>query len=346
MKVIANPAVINSESKKTHSKAPSKTKAVSEVIGNKPQHIFRSLKQIEGNNLKEISEKCGFNFTAVKKKLFYLDSSGKNIELTDKAAIIREDNQAYLGTVGINRSIVQYTDALAFTEIFARENEASYEYGGIISQGAKAFLVMKVSEMFEVCPNDPIECFFYVQTSHDSTQALTVVPAPMRSSNNTVFTHPKLTAVKLRHTRNIEGRIANAKRSLNKVKEYFKEFEESFRKLATVDIGKENRLETYLKMLYPDSKDNPTRAERTREKITDILSTEPSLQLLPTKNTLLGAYFAVVYFCDHYVTPKNTEGKDAITARLESKLSITGSAAKKKAEAFGNALKIKEKFAF
>jgi hypothetical protein len=202
-------------------------------------------------------------------------------------------------------------------------------------------LVMKTDDIIELSPGDSIECYFYVHTAHDGSAAVSIVPAPLRKANNTVLLMPKMEALKFRHTKHVSSRIARAKETLYKVREYFTEYDKSFKRLSTVSIT-DPMLDSYYKALVPDSKENPTRAENVRGKITEIFKSEPSLQLPYTKGTLLGAYFAVALYADWYMTVKKSSKFSEVDARIHSRLK--GAGARRKADALGVALKIKEKF--
>jgi phage/plasmid-like protein (TIGR03299 family) len=340
---VASGHVASSVAQTAKPKAPAKKKkSVSAVVESAPRHIFSNLKSVDGSDIKTIAEQCGMNFTATKRAAkFDLDYGGQAI-IPDKMAVVREDDQRYLGTVGTGRPIVQYVDNLQFTEILAEEGKAEYQFGGIIGDGRQAFLVMKAADCFEIYPGDKIECYFYIQSSHDSSQALTIVPTPLRPRNNTIFMHPDMHALKIRHTKKVEERRRHAYRGIAKVKAFFQEFEDSFMTMGTLKL-EPGQLDTYLRSIFPDGKDESEIPQNRRDKVRDIMTLEPSLQLPPTKNTLLGAYFAVIYFCDHYLTVNKSQTKDALTSRIESKLTTDGASVKRKAEAFGKALKLKEK---
>ena len=316
------------------------------IYAPKSTNIYKNLKHVKGNDLEEILKECGMDFNARKENLSY-KFNDKQMEVPDKVSVVRGDTGHYLGVVGSTRSIIQFRDALSFTEVFANEGESTYEYGGTTHHGRVAYLVMKSDDCFEICPGDPIDNYFYVQTSHDSSKSLMIVPTPIRRGNNSVFVHPDLHAVKIKHTKHAALRLVQARKGLEKIKDYFKEFEESFRSLATVKldtkVGGDTIKDRYLRMVFPDGKEKESRAINTREKVEDILLTDPSLKTPPTQNTLLGAYFAVVFFCDHYLTVKKTKGRDEVTAQIESKISIDGASARRKAESFAAALKLKEK---
>jgi len=309
---------------------------------NMQANVFTNLIEVKGSTIDEIAKLCGFDFEAVKCPLSFEDSLGKTQQVPDKVAISRKDTSKYLGTIGRERGIIQYTDSLRFTEEFVAQGDADYRHADITGYGRQAYVVMRATEEFEIVPGDPIECYFTVTASHDSTKSLMVIPSPMRKKTGGVFVHPAFKAIKLKYTKNIASRMIQARKSIAGIRQYFKEFEVSFRNLATISLDN-GAGETYLKAVFPSSLENSTQAENRREKVKEILASDPSLKIPPCQNTLLGLYFATVTFVDHYLTVKNTKGRDEKTAQIESKLSIDGAGAKRKAEALAQAIKLTEK---
>jgi len=323
-------------------------------------HIFSKLTNLEGiTDINEVAIKAGFDFTAVKRPQFWFEDDNGMMgaenfttvheyqELFAKLRVNpemvsisnRDANGSYLGTTGINYGVAQFKDVLAFTQHLVDEGEANYIHGGVTHGGARAFLVMKTAEFIEITPGDRVECYFYVSTAHNGKSSLSLIPAPLRLLNNTVLLVPGISVMKFKHSKHVNFHITQATKTIGKIRQYFDEFRDSFDKLATTALT-DHIENTYLKLLYPDGKEKATRAENVRDKIKDIRRTEKSLQLPSVKNTLLGAYFAVCQYNDHYTNIRKTNGRDELSARIESRMSVNGTVAKKKAEALAFAFKL------
>lgn len=305
------------------------------------KHVFSSLQKFSSQDFNDIIDEAGFNLTAAKRTQKIDDGAGNfTIDNPDMVAIFNEEANRYLGSVGINYGIIQYPEMLRWTEVLVKQGNASYVYGGITGDGRRAFLVMRTADYLEIIPGDKIECYFYVTTSHNGHTSLTVVPTPYRGSSNTTFNIPGISALKFRHTKNVNQAMQKASQTLTKVKDYFDDFEVKFRRMAGIQLT-DVRRQDYLKMLIPDSGERTARAENMRGQIDSIIQTERSLQLPGLKGTLLGSYFGAVHFCDHYMTVRKSTKQDELSARIESKLD--GAAAQRKAEALAVALELQEK---
>lgn len=311
------------------------------------KHIFSNLVNLEGcKTIDEVVNKCYMDFEVEKRdqEYPYYDSDGSEVMKRNPThvVVVRKDTQDYIGTVGVGYGIVQYPEVFDFTEVLVDEDLAGFKYGGISGVGERAYVVMQATESISLGPDNDISCFFYATSSHDSSTGVNIIPAPLWEQGNTVLLMPKITSMRFRHTKNVEHRMAQAKKTIGSVKKYFEEFEKSFRNLATVKLT-EDLLETYLLSLFPESENNPKRSENIRNKITYTLQRDPAFQLPATNNTLLGAYFAVCLFADFYMPVYKTKGKDENTARIQSSLDVRGRGAKRKAEALAFAMKMKDK---
>lgn len=260
----------------------------------------------------------------------------KEVYVPDKVAVIRDDDHRYLGTVGRGRGIVQYRDVLAFTEELVDSGDASYVTAGVTGNGEQAFLVMKAKKTVMMSGGDEVECYFYVTTSHDSSRGLEVVFSPLRKTNGTVLTFKDENRIRFRHSKRVEDRVRRAKLSLAKVNRYFDEMEESFRLLRSVRLSRA-QFNLFIESLFPDPEKKPQRAEHIRAEIETIYNNGPAQQLPSTKNTMLGAYFAVVEYLDKISPTKVSKVRpneyDAKLHRL-----LEGSGAQQKAEAYAFAL--------
>lgn len=311
------------------------------------RHIFSHLKSLEGcETIDEVVEKSGMNFVAGKRDLWYekplIDEEGnesdEKMELVknpDHVAIVREDDHRYLGTTGTGYGIIQYPKVFEFTEVLAEEGVAGFKYGGITGAGERAYLVMQTSECLSLGPESTVECYFYATTSHNRKTGMNIVPAPLWNKGSVVLSGPP--AITFRHTKNVGNKMAQAKRTIKKVKEYFVNFEQSFRDLSSVTLT-DDLLETYLLSLFPNPEKKTQRTENIRHKIKITMKTDPAFQTQATNNTLLGAYFSVCMFADFFMPVHKKEGRDESTARIQS--ALDGAAAKRKAEALAFARKM------
>lgn len=304
-------------------------------------NLYDSFTKVNAVTAADMAKQAGLDFDVEKRRLAFKDPNNNDVQINDKVAIVRTDNDNYLGTVGIDYGIIQFQKMLDFTEILVSGGEACYVSGRAIGAGEKAAVVMKTQDKILLGEGDEIECYFYITTSHNSTVSLDVVPAPLRKVNNTILLAPEgFGKFKFRHTKNAVSRLDKAKISIAKVKTFWDLFEKSFRLMSMVQLTP-TRLDEFWKLILPNES---TRSENIRERMDTIFKTHPAYQFPSTKDTLLGAYLAVIEYVDNEMGVRVTGKKNQTeeTAKLNSL--IDGQAARRKAEAFAAALRLQEMF--
>lgn len=312
-----------------------------------PKNIFDHFPRITVNRYEDMLKETGLDMQVHKRKLYYADAKGQTRENPEKCAMVRVDDGNYLGTVGLDYGTTQYDELYRFVEILANDEGAEYVCGGLVGRGERAFLALRTGEHVALPGGDNIENYFYVATGHDGQQAIDVIPAPLRILNNTVLMMPESKGFRFRHTKHVNEHLAKAKLSVEKVKDYWAKFQKSFTYLAACKLTPQ-QLDDYLKMVVEgkvdDKGEESSRAENIRDEIRTIFQKDRNIVALPsTHNTLLGAYFAVVQYCDFdsVVRKSKNDRRDPDTCRIISL--IDGSAAKRKADGFGFAIQMLNK---
>lgn len=300
--------------------------------------IYSMLNPVTASTVEEMATQAGLDFEVEKRPMFLEGSEGINFVVPNHVAITKLGEYDTLGVVGRKYGIVQYMEMLRFTEILVSKDAGSYCYGSATNSGAKAYVVMKTNDCFSLAPGDDIECYFYIATSHDGSLALKVVPMPIRQSGGITIAHPGLSAFTIKHTTHVGTHMARAHKTLAGIKTYWTEFSKSFELLRSLNIN-DDQADKFLKMVLPN--DTP-RSENMRDKMEDIRKTNPALQVPSCKGTMLGALFAVLIHTDHYKTTRNTGKTDEKSAKINTLLD--GAGARRKADAFGFALKMVDKF--
>lgn len=312
-----------------------------------PKNIFDYFPKITVTDYQNMLKETGLDLQVHKRNQYYADASGRTKGNPEKVVIARIDDGTYLGTVGSDYGVTQYDELYRFVEILANDEGAEYVCGGVIGRGERAFLALRTGEHIQLGGGDTVENYFYVATGHDGQQAIDVIPAPLRTINNTVLKMPEAKGFRFRHTKHVNAHLAKAKLSVAKVKDYWVKFQKSFTYLAACKLTPQ-QLDDYLKMVVEgkvdDKGEESSRAENIREEIRAIFQKDRNIVALPsTHGTLLGAYFSVVQYCDFdSVTRKSkNDRRDPDTCKIISL--IDGSAAQRKADGFGFAIQMLHK---
>jgi len=307
------------------------------------KNLFDYFPEITATSYEDMLKETGLDIQVQKRKLYYADSKGVTRMNPEKCAIAVVDSGDFLGTVGLDYGLSQYDYVLKFLDILASEEGTEYKRGGIVGKGERAFVALTTGEHIRLPGGDEIESYFYVTTGHDGMQCIDVVPAPLRKLNNSVLVMPEVRGFKFRHTKHVNEHLSRAKMSIAKVKDYWSRFQKSFTYLAATRLTPQ-QLDDYLKMVVEGKNEESVRAENIRDEIRTIFQQDRHIAGLPsTAGTLLGAYFAVVQYCDFSsrVRKAKNDRRDEDTSRIISL--IDGNAAQRKADGYAFAIQMLKK---
>ena len=311
------------------------------------KNIFDYFPKITKTVYGDVLKETGLDLQVYKRNQYYADALGKTRQNPEKVVIARRDDGDYLGTVGSDFGLVQFDELFKFAEILVDQEGAGYVCGGIIGRGERGFLGLRTGEHVNLGGGDIVENYFYIVTGHDGQQAIDVIPAPIRRLNNTVLMMPEARGYRFRHTKHVNRHLAAAKLSVKKVQNYWAEYQKSFKYLSAVKL-QPKQLDDYLKMIVEEKLDEEgkpsSRGENIRNSIRDIFQKDRNIVALPsTHGTLLGAYFAVVQYCDTDSVVRKSKGdrRDEETCKVISL--IDGNAAQRKADGYAFAIQMMNK---
>lgn len=185
-------------------------------------------------------------------------------------ANVRSDTRTVLAVVGCNYVPVQNSEAFAFMDDMLGGGDAHWHTVGSLDGGRKVWALARLNRdiMIGGDPNEKIDPFICLATSHDATLSLTVYTTPVRVvCMNTLRWSLAGTrnAWRTRHTTDVKARIAIARETLGMATKYFDELQTIGDQLITQHMSKsgfESMLET-LVPLPPESDDMGGKMRRT-----------------------------------------------------------------------------------
>ena len=240
---------------------------------------------------------------------FAQDPHGAHVPCPDRRAVLRMDNHAYLGTVGVQYTPIQNTEQAGFIEALCGEGGAVVECAGSLFDGRRTFWTCKVPGDVLVRPGDKVDKYLIVINAHDGSCAFRAYWTPVRVvCNNTLNASLRdaKDGVSIRHTRSARDRMREAKRVLGIAKHYYDVIEEHWAALARVRIDRAE-YKAIIKATFPEP-DNATtrqvaRVANMRTQATENLRTE-ARDLGLTRGTAWDAYNSVTRYTSHQMTPR------------------------------------------
>lgn len=250
--------------------------------------------------------------------------NGKSITIPGKYAPVRMSDGRPLGVVGASYKPVQNVDALNFMDSFIGRKEASYEMVGNIGDGKLIWMLAKMPTVANAV--DPVERFMLMSTSHNG-----VSPVMLAALDFRIFCANQIQAAirkaknkfVIRHTTNVELRMADARKAFDGSMKYFNEMDVIFEQMKGIKFT-QTQLLTLVEKVFgapgdgEKSNRQENRIEAIQEKIVDLSLTGMGTHLPGVKGTAWGAYNAVTEYLDHHTKIKGGKGASAEEKLLNS----------------------------
>jgi len=279
---------------------------------------------------------AGLNWEVVKKPLFL----GNGQEIDDKVAIVRNSDNSYLGTVGINYEPVQNIEAFKWFQPFIDEGALSLETALSLRNGKRVCVLGKWNREGEVIEGDRIKSYLLFSTAHDGSMAVHCQLTDIRVVCMNTFKlalraaeNGSEQALKVRHTKNVKLGLEAVRNCIDYVNGEFELTLQQYRKLQRQKLPI-NGLENYVKEVigiedFKTKKTGEDKKPKVFEITKELYERGLGSDIPGVRGNYWGAFNAVTEWVDHY------RGRDA-ELRLENML--LGHGAELKTKAFNVAL--------
>lgn len=257
-------------------------------------------------------------------------------EVPDTYLNVRSTDHKVLGVVGERYVPLNNVDAFQLGDDILDVAEATWTTAGSLFGGSQVWMQATLPNDVHIAgmEDEAIDLNLVISNSHDGSKAVEVMVTPTRVVCNNTLTLASRDAArsfKARHTTNMSGKIAEAKRALDIAYAYRDAIVEMGESMLAQKVD-DAAFDRFLESLVP-SKDKPqnaeTRALNTQDTIRNIYVKTPNLQNI--RGTAWGVMQAVIDYNDHFV--KSRGGDDAKKAenrmrRILSQKNITHEAQK------------------
>lgn len=180
----------------------------------------------------EAAQMGGMNFTVSKRPTSFMDSHGVWKTAPNRMAIVRDDNDQFIDTVGKGYEILQFNEAFDFMDSI----NPRYVAAGTLKGGNQGFLVVKPELEFAPA-GDAHELFVILRTSHDRSRGVEVALMPLRGRcmnqlSLRSFTRGARSRWSIRHTKFMHERLDIAGDTIKRTFDYRNEYERIVKRLV------------------------------------------------------------------------------------------------------------------
>ncbi len=258
-------------------------------------------------------------------------------------AVKRSDNNGILGVVGNQYTALQNKDAFSYMDAITQDHgSAKYETAGALGGGERVWL--QVSVEGDICikgkggkdSGDTLQRYILMANSHDGSSPLLIATTIVRVvCQNTLTAAIKSASdmFKVRHTKSIGGKVADAREALGIINASYVELEAKLQKLATIKVS-DKAFEGYIASLGFDVDAEKGKGKGAVDQLKALYGGEGmGSQLESAKGNAWGALNAVTQFVDHERSTRVTKAS-SFTSEGEARLA---------SQWFGSGLVLKEK---
>lgn len=230
-------------------------------VREKPWHGLGTMVE-EAPNSYEAIKLAGLNWMVEPKRVSIL---GKDEAIDNVIANVRSSDGKVLGIVTDRYKLVQNYDAFAFTDTLIG-GDVRYETAGSLFGGKKIWLLARMPTTKIL--DDEVEPYVCFTNTHDGSGAVRVMMTPIRVvCNNTlnIALRDAKRAWSVKHTGDINKKIAEAKQTLGLANKYMTSLNEYAEKLTDIRVD-EGMLNTILNKVFEADKAKTPREKDTVEK--------------------------------------------------------------------------------
>lgn len=188
----------------------------------------------------------------------------RRILVPNQYAMIRDRDNAVLGNAGSRYTMFQNWQGFEFMDDVIGGAGAVYDTAGPLSGGKVTFVSAVFPQPVLIGGEDPIEKYLILANSFDGSMKLTVMRSNIRvvcrnTLNLAMKTSPAIWGVT--HTKSMDDRLAEIKRTLELSSKYDDEFEKTMNDLIEQDFDK-REFEKLVRVLWPSKARNDGEAQR------------------------------------------------------------------------------------
>ena len=176
---------------------------------------------------------------------------------------VRSSDDTVLGVVGARYKPVQNEEAFAFTDELIG-GDVRYETAGSLANGKRVWMLAKMPDTRVL--DDVVEPYLCLTNAHDGFSSMKVCMTPVRvvcqNTLNMALSNAKRTW-NVRHSGNIENKLAEAQYTLGLAQNYMKEFAEEAAELYKIKVAPKDFKEL-TETLFPVTAEMSQRKEESQ----------------------------------------------------------------------------------
>lgn len=256
-----------------------------------------------------------------------LEELGNDIwtSVPNRMAIVRCDNNEILGTVGDRYQIFQNREQFEFFDQFVGDKYAMYHTAGVLGKGERTWILAKLPDSILVAPDDVVDKYILLMSSHDGSYKLTMIATPVRvvcqNTLNMALNADHKREFRIRHSGDLMGKVADARDAFGLTLDYYKVIGDNFKQMTKMKVMPQyaESIVSSVFPLLPDADDSTaTRVNRVRSKVLDLFDNGKGNNNPSVRHTRWTLYNAFTEYADYGLDYRDTGKTDVDSKRLDS----------------------------
>ena len=282
---------------------------------------------VNATSASEVARQAGLDWTVSlvdmfaerKEKVTPWDTITKRIEVPNKQAVIRHDNNTVVGVVGTKYKAVQNMEVFSAMDSLVDSGDARYTAAGEYNNGSNIWMIMELPNGVNVA-DDPHAAFLLVKSSHDGSCSVIVKPIIERlfcaNQINRLIRGKKMNAYTytMKHTTNAQLSVNDIRSITNLTYSAIEDYELLADSMLQVQMNTDRVRNIFkrvwalptevenvpIDMLSQGQRRQQTIAYTARDKAWQIYNESPTQENI--RGTAFGAWQAVVEYADHHAS--------------------------------------------
>jgi len=221
--------------------------------------------------------------------------------IDEAKATVRTDTNKVLGIVGNRYEVQQNRDLFKFFDPVVDRDKNIYHTGGVLKGGRLVWLLAKLDASFYAVPDDRVDSYILLASSHDGTMKITVKHTPIRVvcwNTLSAAVMGNQTMVQIRHTRYAANELRAAHKLMGLTTKSMEQMQMLVKTLLSrnVSVG---FMRKFVEHMFPSQRNMEKRPNNKHQEPIELLF-ENDVNTLPgMKHTGWALYNALTEYIDH-----------------------------------------------
>jgi len=272
----------------------------------------------------EAIEKAGLDWTVSLNPIFVggIDAGGEvyEKEVPNYFATMRDTDNSVLGVVGNRYTPIQNIECFDFMDTVVDDSDAMYETAGSLHNGRIVWMLLNLNKSVQV-DEDVTHNYLLLTNSHDGSSSLKGLTTPIRvvcANTLRMALGDMRNSFSFRHTKNLQGKVAQARSILTQSYNYVDAFQLEMEKLLDTEVTND-RFKEIMDTVLPIPEPT-TENVKAVTRITNIRGEINSLFNNPEFDTQKNTAWALINATSNYEQWKSSiRGNASRTEKLAQK---------------------------